>query len=407
MQKQFRLPLIFFFIASVAGVILRGMQMGLSFEWNYTYLLHTHSHVMFLGWVFNGLYLVYVQSYIPYSRRKRYLVLFNIIQSLIVGMLFSFPVQGYGLFSILFSTFHIFAVAMFVYWFFRDTSWKAAEKQPLSLWFAKASLIFFILSSLGPFALGPMVANGLGQTTWYYLAVYYYLHFQYNGVFAFGVLAVVLRLFKLKQIMFNVSLARQSGMILFIACIPAYTLSALWINPGIIFNCIGGVSAVAQIVALFLLIKVVRSVEVLSWKSFTPASRFILAASFASFGVKYFLQLLSAHPAIAQLAYENRSYVIAYLHLVLIGVVSLPLIAWYFEHQLVKGKVAGWGLGLLFGSFVGTELVLAAVPSLALTGMAIRYGMEWLFGLSIALAFGVLLINCGYNRAVVKNDSAE
>ena len=60
---------------------------------------------------------------------------------------------------------------------------------PTSHAFLRWAFIYAILSGIGPFATGPLIALGLRDTTLYFDAIYFYLHFQYNGFFAFMVLA--------------------------------------------------------------------------------------------------------------------------------------------------------------------------------------------------------------------------
>ncbi|MGB4974565.1 MAG: hypothetical protein WBO32_18000, partial [Cyclobacteriaceae bacterium] len=68
---------------------------------------------------------------------------------------------------------------------------------------------------------------------------------------------------------------------------------------------------------------------------------------------------LSVYPSIALLAYEVRFYVIAYLHLVLIGMISLFLIAWYVEWNLVP--INKLNVYLLLIGFISSELVMISV----------------------------------------------
>ncbi|MBA4054858.1 MAG: hypothetical protein C0490_09115, partial [Marivirga sp.] len=63
MQKLFSIPLIFFFIASCIGLMLRWHFVSAISWLKYPYWLHAHSHIMFLGWIFNALMLAYLYNY--------------------------------------------------------------------------------------------------------------------------------------------------------------------------------------------------------------------------------------------------------------------------------------------------------------------------------------------------------
>ncbi len=168
MQKYFRIPLIFFALAAAIGLLLRWHFVA-PMDWlTYPYWLHAHSHIMFLGWVSNALYLILVYNYVPDKWRARYRPLFIVIQVLVASMVISFPLQGYGGFSIVVSTIHTISLVLFSIWLLADLRGRPST---ISMWYAKASLVFFLISAVGPFAIGGTAMAGLAQTKWYYFAV--------------------------------------------------------------------------------------------------------------------------------------------------------------------------------------------------------------------------------------------
>ena len=180
------------FIVSLLGVLLRykavfGMPVP-----DYNYLLHAHSHFAFSGWVttalFAGLLHILAESGVRLSRAYRYQFWLNQLSSF--GMLASFIVQGYGPVSIVFSSLSV----VFSYWFalsyWRDAknaTWPPVVRRAIGF-----ALFYLVLSSLGPFLLAYSMSHHLGDRAFYYNAIYLYLHFQYNGWFTFGVLALFL-----------------------------------------------------------------------------------------------------------------------------------------------------------------------------------------------------------------------
>src|SRR5690606_31439111 len=117
--------------------------------------------------------------------------------------------------------------------------------------YMKVAISFFVLSAAGPFTLGALMANGLGQTPAYHLTVYYYLHFQYNGVFLFGVLALFYRLLRQREVVIQEMLAQRGKILLIISCLLTYALSALWLQPSVVVYALGLAGALLQIVAFF------------------------------------------------------------------------------------------------------------------------------------------------------------
>lgn len=370
-------------IAALAGVMLRWQHIGSLPGIKYQYLLHTHSHVMFLGWVVNALCIVFVEYYVAASRRTRYVPLFWIIQMLVAGMAIAFTLQGYDVVSIVLSTLHIAAIGVYSYFFFKD----ADGTGKTSFQFVSLSLIFFFVSALGPFALGALAANGFGQSKWYYFSIYYYLHFQYNGVFIFGILGLFFGMLEKRNITFDNTSAAMFCKWLAIANIPAYFLSVLWAKPHYVFFILAASGALLQGYALVPLAKTLHSIHKDYWKGFGQLFKTLLFLVVISFMLKILLQLLSVHPDIAQLAYEVRHFVIAYLHLVLIGVVSLFLVAWYLQSELLSPAPAKYGIALLVTGFILTEILLIVMPV-----WHWRYSIEALFIASLLLLAGTVLI---------------
>ncbi|MGB4972058.1 MAG: hypothetical protein WBO32_05335, partial [Cyclobacteriaceae bacterium] len=256
MQKLIKLPLAFLFIASVVGLVLRWHYFHPIVTFQYPYWLHTHSHLMFLGWVFNALSIAYALCFIPESSQRKYKIMLYALNLLVLGMLVAFPLQGYGVYSIAISTLHTFVVVVFSIQFFKDTK---SDRQNIAIWFARTSLLFFLISAVGPFVVGALAANGMGQSDEYHLAVYYYLHFQYNGVFTFGVFGLLFHLLEQRGVGFDLKEASKFRWLLFAACFPAYALSTLWTSPPPIVNWIGFVAAIAQLAAFYYFLRSVRN----------------------------------------------------------------------------------------------------------------------------------------------------
>ncbi|MCU0398814.1 MAG: hypothetical protein MUC73_12020, partial [Cyclobacteriaceae bacterium] len=300
MQKLIKFPLIFFFLASCIGVMLRWHQVEPIPGFVYPFWLHGHSHAMFLGWVFNALTLGFILGFIPVERHRSYQYLLILINLILVFMLISFPLQGYGLYSIVLSTLHTVVSAILIYRFFRDSRQYAARQY---IGFARMSLVFFLISALGPLALGVLMARGMGQTQWYHLAVYFYLHFQYNGVFTFGVFALFFHFLEVRGVVINEFTVRKFRWLLFISCFPAYALSTLWTQPVTVILFLGIVSALIQVIALGFFIRSFQG-TIGNWmKDISTTARIFLMLSFMAFVIKLILQLLSSFPSVAMLAY--------------------------------------------------------------------------------------------------------
>ncbi|MEQ9209304.1 MAG: hypothetical protein RLN96_05605, partial [Pseudomonadales bacterium] len=119
------------------------------------------------------------------------------------------------------------------------------------------------ISNLAPFALGPVSATQ-GKTDLYYSLIYFYLHFQYNGWFTFVLLGLLLHQLEMQGVNTDHKLVKLGFLLKLLAVFPAYLLSVLWTSPGLIWNILGGVAAITQLVGLVLiLVFVMRYLSVL------------------------------------------------------------------------------------------------------------------------------------------------
>ena len=96
------------------------------------------------------------------------------------------------------------------------------------------------------------------------------------------------------------------------------------------------------------------------------------------FVLKTVLQLFSAFPFFADMAYQRRNLVIAYLHLVLLGIVSLFVMAMVLRNG---SRLFGKGMLVFIVGFLLTEVLLVA----GAFGFNVRW---WLFIVSWLLVFG-------------------
>ncbi len=357
MRKALSIPLIFLVISAGLGVVLRWQFVSPTEGLIYGNWLHTHSHVMFLGWVFNFFNLTFVRDTFG-ELKGAYRRVFVINQILIVLMLLAFPVQGYGFVTIPLSIAHTLTSGYFCVRFMRDT--RGSEVASIRL--AKVALVFFLISSVGPFALGPIMANGGSGSKWYYFAIYFYLHFQYNGVFLFGLLSVFAAILQRRGFASKLPGLKKPLQALVIGVVLTYALSLLWAHPPLIWNVAGFVGAVLQVYALVVIGGAIIKTKAFNDLAHTSGGKLLVNLATAGLLLKVVLQLASSHPTIADMAYQNRHLVIAYLHVVLVGVISFGMIAWYLEERFVQDKVSRiWVVFLILG-FVLSETVLAATP---------------------------------------------
>lgn len=326
-------------VAALIGLSLRYYFVS-PLPFNFQFVLHSHSHLMLLGWLFNALLLlIYKQWNLELPNTHKWL--FFGLGLCVMGMLFSFPFQGYALFSIAFSTLHLWVSYVLLI-----KIWKLANGKGLSGKLVKVGIVFFFISTIGPYSLGPMMANDMQDSPWYTQAIFFYLHFQYNGAYFFFMLAFLVE----KWLKPNTNLNGKVflwlmalGTILTWFHTLDFSFNENWINV------LGGLGSVLQLIAGWMFFKTISTSKL---KGFTLMILGVLA-------VKLVFQLFGSIPAIADAAVQNRFYLIAWLHFIFLGIFT-PFI-W----ENLKTHIKGYSRLMLFYwlLFFATEAVLV-VPSL-------------------------------------------
>lgn len=348
-----RVALVFLAISACVGALLRYLSLHPVPGLDYAHLLHAHSHVAFLGWVFNACFAIALACFGSRRGATGWLRLWAVLQIGVVGMLISYPTQGYGAISIAFSTLHMGATAVFAWWFWRSTP---AIEQPAVRAHLRVALLALVLSGLGPLALGPLAAADLRESPAYTLSIYFYLHAHYNGWFVFFLQAVALQLAGSRV---DETRARRAAHWLAGGLVLTFAQSTLWLNPPGGVTLLAGIGGGLQLVGAAYLLAALRP----AWSQLgTRALRWLVGIAVLSWGLKLLLQALAVIPDLAPLAF-HRFVAIAFLHLVFLGVVTPALLAVALHRRWLRpNPTTHLLMGLFFGAAVVGQLVLVAIP---------------------------------------------
>ncbi|MBK8366892.1 MAG: hypothetical protein IPL10_05625 [Bacteroidetes bacterium] len=386
-----KLSLVNLLIVAMLGVLMR-YKIGFDFPYfSQKNIQHAHSHFAFAGWITQALYVLMIHFIIKKNQfldTKNYnrILVANLICS--YGMLFSFSYQGYSALSIDLSTITIVIACFFAFFYFKDLE-NVDDSNPSKPWF-KAALLFNIISSVGTFYLAYIMASRNFNEHWYLASVYFYLHFQYNGFFIFTCLGLffsecnaIFPLFKYDKFFFK---------LFCISLIPAYFLSTLWAKLPIWLYIIVVIAAFVQVIAW---IKIIKAIKI-ALKAGTTLNKFqtyLFLFVGISFSIKLLLQLGSTIPALSDLAFGFRPIVIAYLHLVLLAVISLFILSYLYTFKLIEvNKLTTVAFSFFVVGIFLNELVLAIQGVAAFGYIVVKYVNEILFGISLILLLGALLI---------------
>ncbi len=380
-----RVALINLCIVATLGMTMR-YKIGFEFPFlNQKYLQEAHSHFAFTGWISHSLFFLLVSVF----RNNLLIIKQKIYNSLIVanlvcayGMLVSFLIQGYGPVSIIISALSIIVGYVFSYFAIKDAL-RLPPDHPGKYWII-AAIFFSILSTFGTFVLSYMATSHQLNEKIYLASIYFYLHFQYNGWFLFACMALFMD--RIKKILSNPKPFRFSFWLFFLAGIPAYFLSTLWANLLLWLYIFVILAAISQLVGWWILTRIFF-VNREKLKSLFPQPAIILFTIISlAFSFKLLLQLGSTIPAISKLAFGFRPIVIAYLHLVLLLIISMFILTFMYGTGLIQQTKRSRVSLLTFAAGVLlNEVVLAAQGIGAFSYTIIPYANEMLFGISVLL----------------------
>lgn len=346
-------------VVATLGCLLR-YKMLFPFPWlEQKHLLHAHSHFAFTGWITQALYILLVQYVFGTDRRTgldRYAWIFRVNLWSAWGMMIGFAYQGYGALSTPFA-----GISILVSYWFAFLMWKDLSTSHISLptkrWIQLA-LLALIISSIGTWYLAYLQLHGRPSTTTLLLAVYGYLHFQYNGWFLFSVIAL---LFGYRQLQLSNTAEKYLRYGWGLTFIPAYILSALWLPMGTVIRFAIGMIALLQAGVWFYM----------GWNIFNRRSHiahYLWWLPLTAISIKLILQLGSVYPPLSTLAFGIRPIVIGYLHLALLGIITLSILILLYLQRTMS---TSWGLWIFITGVILNELLLLTQGAMALGYMVI------------------------------------
>ncbi|GGW66553.1 hypothetical protein DFQ11_103138 [Winogradskyella epiphytica] len=376
-----------FLVAALMGLALRYSflePIGI----NYRFLTHAHSHVAMLGWVYLMIFTLYVHYFIP-NKTKPYNRLFWITEIAVLGMMISFPIQGYEAISISFSTLHIFCSYYFAYliWKHHETESKATSL------LIKASLAFMVLSTFGVWCLGPAVVT-LGSTSAFYqTAIQFFLHFQFNGWFLIAVIAVLFHLLKIEYS----SVFKNFFYVLIGSTILTMALPIHWFSPHDALIWINTIGVLLQIAMLILFLKIVSPKQNIVTNKHSKLLYLMYVFTVVCFILKVLFQIVTILPEFAQTVFYQRNFVIGFIHLLMLGVISGFLFSFILNSSVVgHSKTLYLGIYSFLIGFILTELLLLVQGGMFYIGSGLithYHLLLFIFSLLLPLGIGLILVH--------------
>jgi hypothetical protein len=213
-----------------------------------------------------------------------------------------------------------------------------------------------VLSSVGPWVLG-VIMNTLGSTSsWYRNAIYFYLHFQYNGWFIIAIFGMLFFVFEKHSIHITKKAFNQIFWLFNTGVILTFFLSVLWMKPHPVYYVIAGIGGLFQVLAFGILIKNILQNKEFIKTSFSIIEGLLFKTVAFLFAIKLIIQLLGAIPRIAHIVSTNIEFVIGYLHWVFLGFISISLFVFLHHFKLIL--ISKKTFTIYFIAFILTETLI-------------------------------------------------
>ncbi len=391
LQRWIKICLFNLLLVAAIGVILRyKIAFSLPFI-DQKHLLHGHSHFAFAGWITQAL-MVLLVAYIANKKGenifKKYRFILNANLFTAFGMLVTFPVQGYGAYSITFSTLSIFVSYAFAIMYWKDLN-TISEKNIIAWWF-KAAVVLNAFASLGAFGLAFMRIEKIIHQNWYLAAEYFYLHFQYNGWFFFACMGLISSIVSTDA---RPVILKRIFILFAAAVLPAYFLSTLWMPIPLWVYLLVIAAAIAQILGWIYMAGIIKKQSYTLNNTIPPVAKWLLIFSAIALSIKLLLQLGSTIPSLSDLAFGFRPIVIGYLHLVLLGIITLFILGYMFASKaIVNSKNSIAGAGIFAAGIIINEVFLMTQGVAALDYTNIPFINEALLIAAIIMFAGLLIL---------------
>ena len=399
-RQWIQIALINFCVVALAGVTLRYKINFPLPSVNQKYLLHAHSHFAFTGWValaFMALMVNYLQQHSVNTNYKKYhwILIANCIAA--YGMFFSFIAEGYAFYSITFSTLSIFISYFFIFYLWRDLN-KVKDESYAPKWF-KAALLLWAVSSLGAFTLAYLMANHIMVQDYYFGAIYFFLHFQYNGWFLFVCFGLLVSYLYKKGFLAIVAISKKLFIVMAITVAPTYFLSVLWLKLPKALHLIADISGILQLLVLFYFVRLFPLVKRNIQRKFTKTTRYLWIMASIAFVIKIILQMLSIIPFLSHYAFGFRPIVIGYLHLSFLGIISFFILG-YINQILseIHRHISRVGVLIFATGVLIQEIILMCQGLEVIEFERLPYANMILFYAAIVMGTGLIWITASVNK---------
>lgn len=354
-----QIALINFCVVALAGITMRyKINFALPLI-NQKHMLYAHSNFAFSGWVTVVLMVLMVNYLLRQNIStgfKKYVVILIAQCVAAYGMFVTFIYEGYGYFSITFSILSIIISYAFIICYWVDLD-EIKDQSYTPKWF-KAALILMAIANLGEITLAYLMVNFSTVQDYYFAALYFFLHFQYNGWFLFVCFGLFFSYLYEKRFLHSIAINKNLFIIMAITVAPEYLLSILWLKLPRSLHLLANISGILQLLVLFYFIRLFPILKKNIPRKISKTTRYLWSLAAVAFILKIILQTLSIIPFFSNYAFGYRPIVIGYLHLSFLGIISFFILGYInqilreMNHELSKIGVFIFVFGVLLQELV-------------------------------------------------------
>ncbi|PZX53082.1 hypothetical protein LV84_03286 [Algoriphagus ratkowskyi] len=356
----------------------------------YTNVLHAHSHLAMLGWGFTvicALFIFFLKGLVQKPKSYRLLLLINVLVCLVMTV--AFVVDGYTVLSISLLTAHLLIAYRLGYLLLQDL--KRLTYKTASL-LGRWAIYWMFISTLGVWFLPVVIAKFGKFDPLYFASIELFLHLQFNGWFVFAILAFLV--LTLEQKRFILKITKFEFWMLQISLVLTYGLPAFWSYPIPVLSHLNALGVVVQLLVLGkLLYPLLKSWKVFQRDEVTIGDGLIVIGV-VSLLIKTIIQFTLILPSFLGASSEVRQFFIGFIHLIMLGVFTMTCLGVCVRNGIIpQVKLSKLGLQILILGFISTELILFTQGLLLWNVVgAIPYYHEVILIFTIFLPVGIALV---------------
>ena len=343
-------------LSIISGVILRILYLTPLGKVNFIHLMHAHSHLAILGWIYPAIMALFLAVVLNGKQiGKGGTIIFVATQVINFCMFLAFTVQGYALYSIIFSSLHLIVSYLFISYFIRKLKKNKIHLNTTAGLFIKGSIVVLLIGSLGPWILAYWNAASLEKNFIYDLLVHTFLHFQINGWITMALIGIVLFLIEQEGGTKQRSSIEIGFWLYMVSLLPSIILNVDWTTASSSLLYVALIGWVLKISGIGIILYGIIKIKELQL-SFTGWARHFLLIGLLALFAKTAVEVGNTIPALIPFAMYTRNIVVGYLHLGLIGFASFTLIALFIQLKWLDTKPLRLSVFLI--SFILYEVLL-------------------------------------------------